>query len=148
MTMKKKHLKEACAGEAEEQKQGYTKHVSIETFQRYALQLSEEEQDTMTFREIMADMIGVESDDIKSVRRVGMGWDVKVGGAPFKGIEDIMDDNKDTLDRLKDSDDDTYDIDNLDDDFMPEDDDDMKDWEREGYSNEIAYKNRWRDYQD
>ena len=120
--MKKKHLKESCACEAEEQKQGYTKHVSIETFQRYALQLSEEEQDTMTFREIMADMIGVESDDIKGIKRLGMGWDVKVGGAPMRGIEPTMDDDQDT--------------------------DDMEDWEREGYSSEIAYDNRWRDYRD
>ena len=124
--MKKKHLKEACACEAEEQKQGYTKHVSIETFQRYALQLSEEEQDTMTFREIMADMIGVDSDDIKGIKRLGMGWDVKVGGAPMRGIQDIMDDDQD----------------------MSEDGDDMEDWEREGYSSEAAYDNRWRDYRD
>ena len=130
--MKKKHLKEACAREAEEQKQGYTKHVSIEAFQRYALQLSEEEQDTMTFREIMADMIGVESDDIKGIKRLGMGWDVKVGGAPMKDIEDTMDDDQSTPE----------------DDFMPEDDDDMEDWEREDFNSEIAYKNRWRDYQD
>ena len=27
-----------------------------------------------------------------------------------------------------------------------EDDDDQEDWEREGYRNEIAYQNRWRDY--
>lgn len=27
-------------------------------------------------------------------------------------------------------------------------DDDMEDWEREGYNSEIAYQNRWRDYRD
>ena len=32
---------------------------------------------------------------------------------------------------------------------MDEDiDDDMEDWEREGYNSEIAYQNRWRDYED
>ena len=27
-------------------------------------------------------------------------------------------------------------------------DDDIEDWEREGYNSEIAYQNRWRDYED
>ena len=30
----------------------------------------------------------------------------------------------------------------------PEDDDDQEEWEKEGYRNEIAYQNRWRDYTD
>lgn len=36
-------------------------------------------------------------------------------------------------------------------DWFPEDDDlndDKEDWEREGYNSEIAYQNRWRDYED
>lgn len=33
-------------------------------------------------------------------------------------------------------------------DWFPEDDDDQEEWEREGYRNEIAYQNRWRDYTD
>lgn len=33
-------------------------------------------------------------------------------------------------------------------DWFPEDDDEQEDWEKEGYRNEIAYQNRWRDYTD
>lgn len=146
--MKKKNLNEGCACEAEEQKQAHTEHISIEDFQRHALQLSEEEQDTMTFKDIMADLLGCNPESIKGMKRAGLGWDVRVVGG-MDELDDIMDDNADVLRRLKDSDDDTYTPDTLDDDFMVDDeDDDMEDWEREGYNSEIAYRNRWRDYQD
>ena len=147
--MKKKNLNEGCACEAEEQKQAHTEHISIEDFQRHALQLSEEEQDTMTFKDIMADLLGCNPESIKGMKRAGLGWDVRVAGDAMSELDDIMDDNADVLRRLKDSDDDTYTPDTLDDDFMVDDeDDDMEDWEREGYNSEIAYRNRWRDYQD
>lgn len=145
---RKKQLKESCPCESEEQKQAHTEHISIEEFQRHALQLSEEEQETMTFKDIMADLLGCRAESIKGMKRAGLGWDVRVVGG-MDELDDIMDDNADVLRRLKDSDDDTYTPDTLDDDFMVDDeDDDMEDWEREGYNSEIAYRNRWRDYQD
>jgi hypothetical protein len=144
---RKKQLKESCPCESEEQ-QARIERISIEEFQRHALQLSEEEQDTMTFKDIIADMLGCEAGSIKGMKRAGLGWKVRVAGDAMDELDDIMDDNADVLRRLKDSDDDTYTPDKLDDDFMVEDDDDMEDWEREGYNSEIAYRNRWRDYQD
>lgn len=145
--MKKKNLNEGYACESEEQ-QGHTERISIEDFQRHALQLSEEEQDTMTFKDIIADMLGCKAESIKGMKRAGLGWQVRVVGG-MDELDDIMDDNADVLGRLKDSDDDTYTPDTLDDDFMVDDeDDDMEEWEREGYNSEVAYKNRWRDYQD
>lgn len=144
---RKKQLKESCPCESEEQKQAHTESISIEEFQRHALQLSEEEQDTMTFKDIIADMLGCKAESIKGMKRAGLGWQVRVVGG-MDELDDIMDNNADVLRRLKDSDDDTYTPDKLDDDFMVDDDDDMEDWEREGYNSEIAYRNRWRDYQD
>lgn len=152
--MKKKNLNEGCACEAEEQKQAHTEHIDIEDFNRYILQFSEEEMDEMEsrgrlFPTLLAQMLGVDSKDIKSFKRAGLGWDVRVAGDAMSELDDIMDDNAGVLRRLKDSDDNTYTPDTLDDDFMVDDeDDDMEDWEREGYNSEIAYKNRWRDYQD
>ena len=152
--MKKKNLNEGCACESEEQKQARTEHIDIEDFNRYILQFSEEEMDEMEsrgrlFPTLLAQMLGVDSKDIKSFKRAGLGWDVRVAGDAMSELDDIMDDNADVLRRLKDSDDDTYTPDTLDDDFMVDDeDDDMEDWEREGYNSEIAYRNRWRDYQD
>lgn len=157
--MKKKNLNEGCAYESEEQ-QPRTKHIDIEDFNRYILQFSEDELDEMgsrgrLFPKLLAQMLGVDSKDIQSFQRSGLGWDVNVTGEINKGrdamdeLDDIMDDNADVLKRLKDSDDDTYTPDTLDDDFMVDDeDDDMEDWEREGYNSEIAYQNRWRDYED
>lgn len=155
--MKKKNLNEGCACEAEEQ-QAHIEHIDIEDFNRYVLQFSEEELDEMgsrgrLFPKLLAQMLGVDSKDIKSFERAGLGWDVSVAGDAMSELDDIMDDNADVLRRLKDSDDDTYTPDTLDDDFMVDDvdddvDDDMEEWEREGYNSEIAYRNRWRDYQD
>jgi hypothetical protein len=155
--MKKKNLNEGYACESEEQ-QGHTEHIDIEDFNRYILQFSEEELDEMgskgrLFPTLLAQMLGVDSKDIKSFKRAGLGWDVRVAGDAMSELDDIMDDNADVLRRLKDSDDDTYTPDTLDDDFMVDDvdddvDDDMEEWEREGYNSEIAYRNRWRDYQD
>ena len=54
----------------------------------------------------------------------------------FKSRDDMYEvDEENGLVRLKDEED-----------WFPEEDDDQEEWEREGYRNEIAYQNRWRDY--
>lgn len=145
--MRKNHLKESKKEGAETAPQA--QKVGFDEFNRFCLQLSEEEQDTLSFKEIMAKLLGCKPESIKSMKRAGLGWNVQVVGDAMSELDDIMDDNADVLKRLKDADDDTYTPDTLDDNFMVDDEeDDMEDWEREGYGSEIAYDNRWRDYRD
>jgi hypothetical protein len=145
--MRKNYLNESIEEDVETTPQ--TQKVGFDEFNRFCLQLTEEEQDTLSFKEIMAKLLDCKHESIKSMKRAGLGWEVHVVGDAMSELDDIMDDNADVLKRLKDSDDDTYTPDTLDDNFMVDDeDDDMEDWEREGYNSEIAYRNRWRDYRD
>ena len=151
--MKKKNLNEGCACEGEETTPAHEEFISGDKVSRYILQMTDEEQDRVDdFREVLAGILKTKPENIKGFKRSGLGYKVKVEGG-MDELDDIMDDNADVLRRLKDSDDDTYTPDTLDDDFMVDDvdddvDDDMEEWEREGYNSEIAYRNRWRDYQD
>lgn len=105
--MRKNHLNESREEDVETTPQ--TQKVGFDEFNRFCLQLTEEEQDTLSFKEIMAKLLNVEPDAISSIRKSGLGWALKV---------------------------------------QADEDDDMEDWEREGYRSEIAYDNRWRDYRD
>lgn len=210
--MKKKRLNEGCACEGEETAPKHVEFISVDQVNRYMLQMTDEEQDTMSFRDVIAGILGTKPEDIKSMKRSGLGWKVMAVG-DMDDLGNILDNNVGSLKRLKDSDEAGYTPDNLDDDFMwddeeeesewmtpeemgiaqkidwsdadgdeisddekmayfqsksdmydvdmenglvrlkPEDDwfdseDDMEDWEREGYNSEIAYQNRWRDYKD
>jgi hypothetical protein len=72
-----KSLKESCACEGEESMTQMHK-IRIDDFNRYVLQLSEEEQDTMSFKEIIADMMGTDPENIGRIKRSGAGWIVDV----------------------------------------------------------------------
>ena len=65
--MRKKQLKEACACEGEEGAVTIRK-IRLDDFNRYCLQLTEEEQDTLTFREVIAKMLGVDPKNIGRIR--------------------------------------------------------------------------------
>lgn len=212
--MKKKNLNEGCTYEREETTPKHAEFISVDQVNRYMLQMTEEEQDTMSFRDVIAGILGTKPENIKGMKRSGLGWRVKAVG-DMNDLEGIMDDNVGVLKRLKRSEDEEDDLEDLmiggetpetdenewmtpeemgiaqkmdwsddmgddisddekmayfqsksdmydvdmenglvrlkpEDDWFPVDDedDDMEDWEREGYNSEIAYQNRWRDYQD
>ena len=101
--MRKKQLKEACACEGEEATTGIRK-IRLDDFNRYCLQLTEEEQDRLSFREVIASMLGT---DPKNIGRIGMNdfaYKVEVNGET-NDFDEILDDNKDVLRRLKGADD-------------------------------------------
>lgn len=216
--MKKKNLNEGCACEGEERAPKHEEFISGDKVSRYILQMTDEELDRVDgFREILAGILDTETKNIKSFRRDGLGYRVKVVGG-MKDLEKIMDKNVDVLKRLKGAEDEEWSDDEEDwsgeedgwmtpeemgiaqkidwsdengddisdekkmdyfrskdqmyevdeeegkvrlkpeEDWLPSDDqdedmdddldDDMEDWEREGYNSEIAYQNRWRDYED
>jgi hypothetical protein len=190
--MKKKRLNEGCASEGEETTPKHAEFISVDQVNRYMLQMTDEEQDTMSFRDVIAGILRTKPENIKSMKRSGLGWRVKAVGdmddityTPDNLDDDFMLDDEeeesewmtpeemgiaqkiDWSDDMGDdiSDDekmayfqsksDMYDVD-MENGLVrlkPEDDwfdseDDMEDWEREGYNSEIAYQNRWRDYED
>lgn len=112
--MKKKHLNEGCTYEHEETMPPHAEFISVDEVNRYMLQMTDEEQDTMSFRDVIAGIMRTKPESIKKMKRAGAGWKVLVSG----NIDDLLDDNADVLKRLKDSDETTYTPDNLDDDFM------------------------------
>lgn len=136
--MKKKHLNEGCACEGEETAPKHAEFISVDQVNRYMLQMTDEEQETMSFRDVIAGILGTKPENIKSMKRSGLGWKIEAEGN--------MDDNMDTLDNSEGAVEEEWADDEEDDWTDPEDD--MEDWEREGYNSEIAYKNRWRDYED
>lgn len=142
--MKKKRLNEGCACEGEERAPKHAEFISVDQVNRYMLQMTDEEQDTMSFRDVIAGILRTKPENIKSMKRSGLGWRVKAVG-DMDDLEGILDDNVDTLKRLKGAEDEEW-ADEEDDWSEPEKD--MEDWEREGYNSEIAYQNRWRDYED
>ena len=131
--MKKKSLNEGCACEGEETAPKHVEFISVDQVNRYMLQMTDEEQETMSFRDVIAGILGTKPEDIKSMKRSGLGWKVMAEG----GMEDlggILDDDM----SIEDEEDQDWD----------DSEDDIEDWEREGYNSEEAYKNRWRDYED
>lgn len=143
-SVKKKRLNEGCACEGEETTPAHAEFISVDQVNRYMLQMTDEEQETMSFRDVIAGILGTKPENIKSMKRSGLGWKVKAQG-DMDDLEGILDDNVGTLKRLKGTEDEEW-ADEEDDWSEPEDD--MEDWEREGYNSEIAYQNRWRDYED
>ena len=131
--MKKKRLNEGCACEGEETAPEHVEFISVDQVNRYMLQMTDEEQETMSFRDVIAGILGTKPEDIKSMKRSGLGWKVMAEG-DIDDLGDILDDNMEVEDE------EDQDWDDL--------EDDMEDWEREGYNSEEAYKNRWRDYED
>ena len=142
--MKRKPLNEGCACEGEETTPAHAEFISVDRVNRFMLQMSEEEQESMSFRDVIAGILGTKPENIKSMKRAGSGWRVKAQGE-MDDLEGILDDNVDTLKRLKGVEDEEW-ADEEDD--WTDSEDDMEDWEREGYNSEIAYQNRWRDYED
>lgn len=124
--MKKKRLNEGCACEGEETAPEHVEFISVDQVNRYMLQMTDEEQETMSFRDVIAGILGTKPEDIKSMKRSGLGWKVMAEG----GMEDNVEPDEEQDQGWDDS------------------ADDMEDWEREGYNSEIAYQNRWRDYED
>ena len=226
--MKKKYLNEGCACEGEETMPKHAEYISVDQVNRYMLQMTDEEQETMSFRDVIAGILRTKPENIASMKRSGLGWKVRAMG-DMDDLEGILDDNVSTLRRLKGADDEEEESSEFDEitdrkafhNFMKayadgdlaldievngkpadaymtkgngvcletsagkiytkmvqrvdirkagntwegwigangsklqfnaeqwdDEDDDMEDWEREGYGSEIAYKNRWRDYRD
>lgn len=98
--MKKKHLNEGCTYEREETTPKHAEFISVDQVNRYMLQMTEEEQDTMSFRDVIAGILRTKPENIKSMKRSGLGWRVKALGG-MDDLESILDDNVGTLKRLK-----------------------------------------------
>ena len=101
--MRKKQLKEACACEGEEGAVTIRK-IRLDDFNRYCLQLTKEEQDTLTFREVIASMLDT---DPKNIGRIGMNdsaYKIEVNGET-NDFDEILDDNRDVLHHIKGADD-------------------------------------------
>jgi hypothetical protein len=77
--MRKKQLKEACACEGEEVTTGIHE-IRFDDFNRYCLQLTEEEQDTLSFREIIASMLGTDPKNIGKIRKNNLTYKIEVNG--------------------------------------------------------------------
>ena len=88
--MRKKQLKEACACEGEEGAVTIRK-IRLDDFNRYCLQLTEEEQDTLTFREVIAKMLGVDPKNIGRIRMNNFAYKVEVNGE-MNDFDKILDD--------------------------------------------------------
>ena len=128
-----------------------------------------EKNPDMSFRELVAGFFGVSPEEITRIRRTkdAKGWDITIEGLyePSQeedyqwdlGPEEYWDEESEepewmspkdmgVAQKMDWSDDEENGLVRL----RPEedwfDDDDQEDWEREGYRNEIAYQNRWRDY--
>lgn len=101
--MRKKQLKEACACEGEEATTSI-RRIRLDDFNRYCLQLTEEEQDTLTFREVIAKMLGTNPKNIGRIRMNNFAYRIEVNGE-MNDFDKILDDNKDVLHRLKGADD-------------------------------------------
>ena len=114
-------------------RESHAEFISADEVNRFMLQMNDEEQDSMSIRDIIAEILGTKPENIKNITASGSGWKVQAIG-DMDDLENILDDNADVLQRLKGGEDD--------------DDDDIEEWEREGYPSEIAYKNRWRDYEE
>lgn len=114
-------------------KESHTEFISADEVNRFILQMSDEEQNSMSVRDIAAEILKTKPENIKNITTSGSGWEVQAIG-DMDDLENILDDNVDVLQRLKGGED--------------ENDDDMEEWEKEGYPSEVAYKNRWRDYED
>lgn len=93
--------------------------ISADEINRFIVQMSDEEQNSMSIRDIAAEILKTKPENIKNITTSGSGWEIQTAG-DINDSENISD----------------------------EDDDDMEEWEKEGYSSEVAYKNRWRDYED
>ena len=90
--MKKKRLNEGCAREGEETAPKQVEFISVDQVNCYMLQMTDEEQDTMSFRDVIAGILGTKPKDIKSMKSSRQGWKVMT--------ERGMDDNVDTLEDL------------------------------------------------
>lgn len=93
--------------------------ISADEINRFIVQMSDEEQNSMSIRDIAAEILKTKPENIKNITTSGSGWEIQTAG-DMNDSENISD----------------------------EDDDDMEEWEKEGYPSEVAYKNRWRDYED
>lgn len=127
--MKKKRLNEGCACEGEETKPTQKKFISGDRVNRYVLQMSEEEQARVEghpqpFWKVIAGILGTKVENIKSVKREGLGYRVEA----VDDMDRLLDDNAKILKRLKDSDDSTYTPDKLDDNFMRKDEEEENKW--------------------
>lgn len=105
--------------EGEETTPEHTGFISADEINRFILQMSDEEQGTMSIHDIAAEILKTKPENIKNITTSGSGWEVQTAG-DIDDSENISDDE----------------------------DDDMEEWEREGYPSEIAWENRWRDYED
>lgn len=105
--------------EGEETRPEHTEFISADEVNRFIVQMSDEEQNSMSVRDIAAEILKTKPENIKNITTSGSGWEVQTAGN--------INDSENT---------------------SSEDDDDMEEWEKEGYSSEVAYKNRWRDYED
>lgn len=98
--MKKKNLNEGCACEGEETTPKHAEFISVDQVNRYMLQMTDEEQDTMSFRDVIAGILKTKPENIKSMKRSGLGWRVKAVGN-MDDLESILDDNVGTLEGLR-----------------------------------------------
>lgn len=102
--MKKKRLNEGCASEGEETTPKHAEFISVDQVNRYMLQMTDEEQDTMSFRDVIAGILRTKPENIKSMKRSGLGWRVKAVG-DMDDLGSILDNNVGVLKRLKGADD-------------------------------------------
>jgi hypothetical protein len=84
--MRKNYLNESIEEDVETTPQ--TQKVGFDEFNRFCLQLTEEEQDTLSFKEIMAKLLDVEPDAISSIRKSGLGWALEVENDESDDMED------------------------------------------------------------
>ena len=63
--MKKKRLNEGCACEGEETTPAHAEFISVDQVNRYMLQMTDEEQETMSFRDVIAGILGTKPENIK-----------------------------------------------------------------------------------
>lgn len=101
-------------------RKSHAEFISADKINRFMLQMNDEEQDSMSIRDIIAEILGTKPENIKNITASGLGWKVQAA-EDMNDLDRILDDNED---------------------------DDMEEWEREGYPSEIAWENRWRDYED
>lgn len=156
--MKKKRLNEGCACEGEETTPKHAEFISVDQVNRYMLQMTDEEQDTMSFRDVIAGILRTKPENIKSMKRSGLGWRIKAVG-DMDDLEGILDDNVGVLKRLKGAEDEEWADDEEDDDWndiqkanmwrdYQDDDDDGEFRDEDDDWNDIQRANRWRDYRD
>lgn len=61
-------------------KESHSEFIDTDEVNRFILQMNDEEQDSMSIRDIIAEILGTKSENIKKISPSGSGWKVQTAG--------------------------------------------------------------------